>query len=127
MVIGELADIDPFGSRGELSQVVGRGQPVVEDHIGLAQRGAGLQGQQAGRTWTTADQGDTASPRGGFLGDDQHVQVAGEFTDPFPEGGGQAHIDDQPGRSDQSEQPSRVARGRSGGVAHRVDPVGGVG
>ena len=41
------------------------GQPVVEDHIGLAQRGARLEGEQAGPSGTAADQRDAGLARAG--------------------------------------------------------------
>ena len=61
VVVRELADVDQLGARGEAVEIVGRGQPVVEDDVGIQQRLAGLDGEQPGGARATADQHDSAT------------------------------------------------------------------
>ena len=128
MVVRSLADVDQLGARRR-AQPDRRWRPTGRRSTTSAWRSAA----QASRVSRLVDPGPpptsvTLPSRGaGSSVDDQHVQVAGQFADPLPERAGQAHIDDQPGGSDQPEQPGRVGRRRSEGVPHGVDPVGVVG
>ena len=82
------------------------GQPVVEDHVGLAQRLARLQGEQAGGPGPAADQHDLACAAGpGPRSMHQHVQVPGQLADPSRKAQRQA-------RHPRSARPGPISRSR---------------
>lgn len=110
MVIRRLSDIDQLHAGGELGQVFSWGQPVVEDDVCSTQRIACFKRQQPGASRPAAHQGDLAAARSRDFVDHQRMQMGGQLADPVTQGHRQPHVNDEPCRSDETQQASSIGR-----------------